>query len=193
MNASTPFGFLQASVFFAALTAATLVACSGKVTSTAPSTEAQGQPSTEQGGPAQCPAFLGDCQEGDSPADLNGDGCIDGCKTLRCTGKACGTDCSPSGSDEPFNCNARGQCVATGADLGCAPPKCPEFLGDCREGDGPADLDGDGCIDGCKTLRCTGKACGTDCSPAGSDEPFNCNARGQCVATGAELGCAPPK
>jgi hypothetical protein len=63
----------------------------------------------------------------------------------QCAGKACGSDCSPTGSDEPFACSAGGKCVAAGGDLACKP-----FLGDCRQGDGPADLDGDGCIDGCK-------------------------------------------
>ncbi len=68
-----------------------------------------------------------------------------------CDGRACGADCSPPGSDEPFNCNAAHQCVATGAPLACK--ACPEFLGDCRVGDEPADLDGDGCIDGCRPIK----------------------------------------
>lgn len=108
-----------------------------------------------------------------------------------CSGKACGVDCTPSGSDEPFNCNASGQCVSAGNDLGC---KCPEFVGDCTAGTAPADRDGDGCVDGCAPVsrECSGKACGVDCTPAGSDEPFNCNATGQCVATGNDLGCAGP-
>ena len=36
-----------------------------------------------------------------------------------CAAKACGADCTPEGSDEPFNCNAAGACVAVGAPLGC--------------------------------------------------------------------------
>lgn len=36
---------------------------------------------------------------------------------------------------------------------------------------------------------CAGKACGADCSPPGSDEPFNCNAAGACVVSGSELSC----
>jgi hypothetical protein len=39
---------------------------------------------------------------------------------------------------------------------------------------------------------CEGKACGADCTPEGSDEPFNCNVSGSCVATGQALGCLPP-
>jgi hypothetical protein len=78
-----------------------------------------------------------------------------------CGGKACGVDCTPEGSDEPFNCNAAGECVATGQPLGCEAPKDP----------------------------CVGKACGVDCTPEGSDEPFNCNAAGKCTATGEPLGC----
>jgi hypothetical protein len=68
-----------------------------------------------------------------------------------CHAKACGADCTPAGSDEPFNCDAMGQCIATGQPLGCeaGAGACPEFLGDCITGHLPADLDGDGCIDGC--------------------------------------------
>ena len=68
-----------------------------------------------------------------------------------CSGKVCGADCTPTGSDEPFNCNAAGQCVSAGHDLQCAPQAggCPEFLGDCIAGEVPTDHDGDGCIDGC--------------------------------------------
>ncbi len=36
---------------------------------------------------------------------------------------------------------------------------------------------------------CIAKACGADCTPAGSDEPFQCAASGACVATGQSLGC----
>ena len=78
-----------------------------------------------------------------------------------CDGKACGTDCSPAGSDEPFNCNAAGACVATGQPLGCTEPANP----------------------------CAGKRCGVDCSPAGSDEPFSCNAASACVPTPVENDC----
>lgn len=78
-----------------------------------------------------------------------------------CAKKACGVDCTPAGSDEPFNCNAAGACVAAGQPL------------DCKNAEN----------------ACAGKACGVDCTPAGSDEPFNCNAAGQCVATGQPLGC----
>lgn len=108
-----------------------------------------------------------------------------------CANKACGVDCTPEGSDEPFNCNSAGKCVATGEALGCK--QCPAFLGDCPAGTAPADSNGDGCIDSCKAVAngCSGKVCGQDCSPPGSDEPFNCNSAGRCVATGASLGCEP--
>ena len=71
-----------------------------------------------------------------------------------CAGKACGVDCTPPGSDEPFNCNASRHCVSvtSAADLACT--TCPQFVGDCKQGDLPADLDGDGCIDGCKPAAC---------------------------------------
>jgi len=65
-----------------------------------------------------------------------------------CEGKACGVDCSPAGSDEPFSCTAAGACVSTPVENDCK--KCPEFLGDCIKGQSPADADGDGCIDSCK-------------------------------------------
>ena len=66
----------------------------------------------------------------------------------QCSAKACGVDCTPAGSDEPFNCNASGRCVATGQPLGCK-AACPAFLGDCAAGTTAADRDGDGCVDGC--------------------------------------------
>lgn len=67
-----------------------------------------------------------------------------------CSGKACGVDCSAAGSDEPFNCNSAGRCVATGQPLGCGDAgACPEFLGDCIAGETAVDRNGDGCIDGC--------------------------------------------
>jgi hypothetical protein len=68
-----------------------------------------------------------------------------------CAAKACGVDCTPAGSDEPFNCNLDGACVAAGQPLSCK--VCAEFLGDCQKGDEPADLDGDGCIDGCRPIE----------------------------------------
>ena len=99
-----------------------------------------------------------------------------------CSGKACGVDCTPAGSDEPFNCNSAGQCVATGQALGCK--ACPEFLGDCIMGEEPADFDGDGCRDGCKPKSCPpflgdcrqgdepadldGDGCTDGCKPVGS-------------------------
>ena len=116
----------------------------------------------------ECPEFLGDCVAGDVPS-YDADGCRIGCKSP-CAGKACGVDCTPEGSDEPFNCSAAGQCVAAGATLGCV-EVCSN-------------------PEGCKPPSpCDGKACGVDCTPEGSDEPFNCNANGVCVATGQPLGC----
>lgn len=107
-----------------------------------------------------------------------------------CANRACGVDCTPAGADEPFHCNSVGKCVATGEALGCT--ACPAFLGDCPAGTAPADGDGDGCIDTCKPVAnvCAGKVCGQDCSPPNSDEPFNCDSAGRCVAAGASLGCA---
>ena len=70
--------------------------------------------------------------------------------SAECAGKACGSDCSPPGSDEPFNCTSTGRCAATpsAAELACK--ACAPFVGDCKSGEAPADLDGDGCVDGCK-------------------------------------------
>ena len=145
MNASTRQGFFHRSAFLAVSAAIAVVGCSSSPSS---------KPSTvnnESAGLAapKCPEFLADCRQGDVPADADGDGCIDSCESIACSGKACGSDCSPTGSDEPFNCNAAGQCVANGGDIACR--QCPPFLGDCKQGNVPADLDGDGCIDGCKT------------------------------------------
>ena len=85
--------------------------------------------------------------------------------STECTGKVCGQDCSPPGSDEPFNCTGDGQCV-TG------------FVGDCTGvvTGGAAGVGGGGA-----SQACIGKVCGQDCSPPGSDEPFNCTGDGQCV------------
>lgn len=66
-----------------------------------------------------------------------------------CSNKACGVDCTAAGSDEPFNCNADGRCVATGQELSCEAKTCPEILPVCEAGTRPADTDGDGCVDGC--------------------------------------------
>lgn len=101
-----------------------------------------------------------------------------------CAGKACGVDCTPPGSDEPFNCNSAGQCLATGQALGCGTKTCLPFVGDCIKGQEPADLDGDGCIDGCKPKSCPpfladcrageepadldGDGCTDGCKPIGS-------------------------
>jgi hypothetical protein len=83
-----------------------------------------------------------------------------------CEGKTCGVDCTPKGSDEPFNCNAAGKCVAAGEPLAC----------EAKDGKEESDA-------------CSGKACGVDCTPKGGDEPFNCNAAGKCVVAGEPLGC----
>jgi hypothetical protein len=97
------------------------------------------------------------CAGTDDPASSESS-IVDG----RCLDKACGADCTPPGSDEPFNCSASGRCLAAGAPLAC--PYEPK-------------------------TACADKACGADCTPPGSDEPFNCDARGACVATG---GVHPP-
>ena len=118
---------------------------------------------------------------------------------VSCEDKACGVDCTPQGSDEPFNCNASGECVAAGADLGCEEDACAEKACgvDCTPGgsDEPFNCNASGeCVVtgedlDCEADPCAGKACGVDCTPPGSDEPFNCDVGGECVATGADLGC----
>lgn len=50
---------------------------------------------------------------------------------------------------DPDATGARGECVATGQPLGCK--ACPEFVGDCIAGERATDVDGDGCVDGCRT------------------------------------------
>lgn len=122
-----------------------------------------------------------------------------------CTGKACGVDCTPAGSDEPFNCNAAGQCVATGAPLGCEPTSCVGKI--CGQDCSPPDSDepfncdaagkcvvnGTGGACGPATSpECAGKVCGQDCSPAGSEEPFFCDPKGACVGTGTPVTCGSP-
>ncbi len=86
-----------------------------------------------------------------APAETAGNQSSSSTSTPRdpsCVGKLCGADCSPAGSDEPFNCTYAGACLATPVELDCK--KCPEFLADCAKGQSPADADGDGCIDSCK-------------------------------------------
>lgn len=161
--------FLFAS--FAAVSLLAAVGCSGKTDGPTPSTgsgqssvngsepaaDGGGAPSTSTCATKVCGA---DCTPpgSDEPFACNASGqCIANsaaafdCATVpACSGKVCGADCSPPGSDEPFNCNQAGQCVANEGQRLCA---CPEFVGDCRAGEAPADLDGDGCIDGCKAVK----------------------------------------
>jgi hypothetical protein len=132
----------------AAVFALAVVGCSGRVTPQTPDTSETAVNGSQPGSPS-----------GALPVDPPAGG------DAVCAGKACGVDCTPDGSDEPFSCNSLGKCVGTGPSLGCgsrAPAKSPE---------------------------CAGKACGVDCTPAGSDEPFNCNNAGACVATGQPLFC----
>lgn len=148
---SSSFSPLLRPFLFSALASialATAVGCSGKVAEPSPT----GNESSVNG------------TNGTSGGTSSGGGSnpVASGNSNPCAGKACGVDCSPEGSDEPFNCNAAGQCVTNqGQGFGCAPP-APE---------------------------CAGKACGVDCTPNGSDEPFNCNSSGQCVATGTPLNC----
>ncbi len=127
----------------------------------------------------------------------------------RCVNKACGADCTPRGSDEPFNCNAAHQCVAAGADLGCSPPKCAGKAcgADCSN---PGDDEPSFCNSAGKCVstgtpitcpppppppppgKCAGKACGVDCSSPGDDEPSSCDGFGKCISTGTPVSCPPP-
>lgn len=153
---SSSFSPLLRPFLFSALAAVatlTVVGCSGKVEPSPESKESSvnGTNGTGNGGTS------GGTSSSGSTTNPVGSG-----NSNACAGKACGVDCSPEGSDEPFNCNSAGQCVVNeGKGFGCTPP-APE---------------------------CAGKACGVDCTPAGSDEPFNCNSSGQCVATGTPLNC----
>jgi len=169
MTSSSSFSALLVS--FAAVSLVAVVGCSGKTDLPTPSTGSEqssvnGTESAADGGAApttstSCATKVcgADCTPpgSDEPFACNPSGqCVANsaaafdCATVpSCSGKVCGADCSPAGSDEPFNCNQAGQCVANEGQRLCA---CPEFVGDCRAGEAPADLDGDGCIDGCKAL-----------------------------------------
>jgi hypothetical protein len=153
MRSFTP-SFLAASTF-AFVTAALVVGCSSTSDAPAP-TQQTGQASSQGCSSSGSSGSSG----GSSGSSGTSSGGSSGNTSYACVHKGCGFDCTPEGSDEPFNCNAKGECVATGQPLGCQ--VSPE---------------------------CSGKACGVDCSPSGSDEPFNCNAAGQCVSAGHALGC----
>lgn len=153
--------------FLAAVVTAVAVGCGGRTDepTTASETNAN-QGASSQGG-----------------TGAGGAGAKGATASKECSGKACGVDCSPAGSDEPFNCNSAGRCVAAGAALGCT-KTCAPFVGDCIKGEEPADFDGDGCIDGCKPKACPpfladcrqgeepadldGDGCTDGCKPIGS-------------------------
>jgi hypothetical protein len=155
-----PFSFF----FLAAVVTATAVGCGGR-TEEPPA----GRPETN------APQSGASGSAGSARSDA-------GSAPRACAAKACGVDCTPRGSDEPFNCNRAGECVVTGQPLECQ--ACPDFLADCRQGDVPADLDGDGCLDGCKPISCPpflpdcrqgdvpadldGDGCLDGCKPVGS-------------------------
>lgn len=130
------------------------------VNGSSPAQDAGGAPAPTKGTSCENKICGADCTPAgsDEPFNCNASGqCVANsgaafdCATVpECSGKVCGADCSAPGSDEPFNCNQAGQCVVNTGQKLCG--VCPEFVGDCREGDVPADLDGDGCIDGCKAL-----------------------------------------
>ena len=151
--------------FLAAVVTAVAVGCGGRTDEPTTASETN----ANQGAASQA---------GTSGGDAGG-----ATASKECSGKACGVDCSPAGSDEPFNCNSAGRCVAAGAALGCT-KTCAPFVGDCIKGEEPADFDGDGCIDGCKPKACPpfladcrqgeepadldGDGCTDGCKPVGS-------------------------
>lgn len=133
-----------------------------------------------------------------------------------CAGKTCGADCTAPGSKEPFSCNSAGACVEAIEALSCDgvtdaggpctdEPTCDpghteiESSSDCLQDDAVCyEREACGVSIWCtgpaaaatpNPTSCVGKVCGADCTPAASDEPFNCNAAGQCVVTGTPLGC----
>jgi len=143
------FSNLRFSPFFLLLA---VVGCSQSAPEPPTSPSGETRASATKSEPSDCPEFLGDCVKGDVPS-YDERGCRIGCRTPSpCEGKACGADCTPSGSDEPFNCNATGACVSAGNALSCQEEQvdCPEFLGDCVAGDVPS-YDARGCRIGCKT------------------------------------------
>ncbi|MBS2014295.1 MAG: hypothetical protein JST00_15520 [Deltaproteobacteria bacterium] len=161
-SASFVFGRLSLSPSFlrplAGVAAAGLVAsfgalgCSGKVEEPPPG----GSQTSTSGASTSGATSSGAASSGASTSGASSSGGATsggtsgaGTTTSPCENKACGVDCSPPGSDEPFACNVKGECVATGTPLACA---CPDFLADCRQGEGPADTDGDGCIDACRPV-----------------------------------------
>jgi hypothetical protein len=155
---------LLPAAFVASSIAVALFGCAGKTTSPPDSSEARLSGSSASNACANKACGV-DCTPpgSDEPFNCNAQGkCVYGGEQLgcgapttspECAGKACGVDCTPAGSEEPFNCNAQGKCVYGGEQLGCKAKQCPEFLGDCIKGTAPADLDGDGCIDGCAPTK----------------------------------------
>lgn len=142
--------------------------------------------------PVICPAFIPTCDEGEEPADVNGNGCIDGC--------------APIAEIECFDdsvCPEGQACVALDNTETCCPPNalcsmdippcagvcevvtiaCPEIWPVCGNNEEPADTNGDGCIDGCAPT-----------------EPVQCQVDADCAdgycehfATCMAIGCpAPP-
>jgi len=99
-------------------------------------------------------------------------------KTLSCTGKACGTDCTAVGSKDYHWCDAQGACVPGGGPTAGAP--------NCSTADtsGPS-------TEATALPSCTGKACGTDCTAVGSKDYHWCDAQGACVPGGGPTAGAP--
>lgn len=90
-----------------------------------------------------------------------------------CAGKACGADCTPSGSEEPSSCNMAGECVAARSALGCTSSS-------------PVGVDSGGPVKDCSSPVKEGDACadeGLQCAQAPetwvfctcSDGQFDCN------------------
>ena len=89
-----------------------------------------------------------------------------------CEGQACGTDCTAAGTSDYHWCDAQGACVPGGGPTAGAPL--------CTPSSPPS-----------PSPSCKGKACGTDCTAAGTTDWHWCDKDGACVPGGGPTAGAP--
>ena len=97
---------------------------------------------SETGSPISCPAIAIECEEGNVPTDVDGDGCALECAPVVCPEIApdCGVGETPVDAD------------GDGCPLECGAVVCPAIAVECEDGSAPIDADGDGCA-----LECAGQ------------------------------------
>jgi len=97
-----------------------------------------------------------------------------------CLHRACGADCTPTGTKNYHWCDAQGACVPGGGPTAGAPICSPVPAPASSAGPTASSL-----------LSCTGKACGTDCTVVGSTDYHWCDSQGACVPGGGPTAGAP--